>query len=246
MGRWMGRTCVALALAVAPWGCSRASEREAPDAGQPVQVPAPVAAPVAAPDTVANQADVKRYSDEKPLEQASVNIEAGFVDPRTEAGMGSVVTTLPKGTSVKPLAQKGPFVLVQFSDPKDSSRTLLGWVQQAALKTAPRTKPVVDAGPDGHAVSPWPTAPPAPTTTASTAPTTTASIAPTPPPAPTTPPAGTKLPIKTALMAGKCNGGYTEIQGKYCRLNCANDGQCATTAGAKCQKSMCFAPGEKP
>ena len=169
MKRFVGRTLAVLAVGTAFTGCSRFSHsNDAADTGAAEPAVSASAAP-ANTEVVANESSVKRYSDEKALDQIPTIVEAAFVDPRTEAGMGDVVDTVPRNTSARPVAQKGAYVLIQFTDPKDATRMLEGWVLQTTLKphTTAHTGPI-DGGSGDAAKPATPVTPPGTPTTPTT------------------------------------------------------------------------------
>jgi hypothetical protein len=112
----------------------------ATDAAAQVE-PAPTAAPaLSALPTAANLADVARFADEKPVDNAPATV-ARTANVRDIPGVGKIVATLSNGATVVQVAQRGAAFLVAFDHPKDG-RHLMGWVGQEAF-VAPATS---DAG----------------------------------------------------------------------------------------------------
>jgi hypothetical protein len=219
--RWRPVVLASLAAALVLGACSRKPVDKSPEA----EAPAPVAseAPEAAGPVVAaaaNEADITRYPDETAIDHALATTHAFASSARTQASAtaGSLVDSLKAETDVDQIAERPGFVLVNFIDPKDPSRKLLGWIAKGDFTAAPAaTHHVTDAG----------TAPgPAPTP------------APTPVPIPT--------PVPRALDVrqdhGACPGGYARC-GAMCRLQCATGADCG---GAHCLHGFCLGPGSAP
>jgi hypothetical protein len=126
-------SCVSV-LAGCPFGKKKTTEGD--EAGAAASTPS--ASSVAAPATPAgaNEKSIARYADEKPLtKDTAINFAVASI---TEAaGAGKTIAFLKKGTAVTQFAQHGTFVLITFKDPKDASRTLMGWVNEAVFGDEP-------------------------------------------------------------------------------------------------------------
>jgi hypothetical protein len=96
----------------------------------------------------ANEKDVKRFPDEEVLVE-TVQVQWPTVVARTEPGAGNVVATLPKGASVTVGARKGKSVLGIFQDPKDATKTLMGWIAEDAFTPGTSPPPVLTLHTDG-------------------------------------------------------------------------------------------------
>jgi hypothetical protein len=71
---------------------------------------------------------VSRFSDETPESHATVRLYSP-TDARTEpSDAGELVADLPVGASVTRLALRGRAVLVEFDDPEDPLKRLVGWI----------------------------------------------------------------------------------------------------------------------
>ena len=82
----------------------------------------------------ANAADVARYPNEKPVADADDKIAHDMrvrTVPSTKEG--DVILALRAGVPVKKVAKRGQWFLITFADPKDKSRTLLGWTWDQAF-----------------------------------------------------------------------------------------------------------------
>lgn len=82
----------------------------------------------------ANAADVARYANEKPVADADDKIHHDMrvrTVPSTKEG--DVILALRAGTPVKKVAKRGQWFLITFADPKERSRTLLGWTWDQAF-----------------------------------------------------------------------------------------------------------------
>lgn len=110
-----------------------------------------------------NAASVAKFGNENPLDTAAT-IKRPNVRVTAAIPSGADVTTLPAGTAVKQVAEKGGFYRITFADPKDPSSRLTGWVDKlsfvepaAPVATAKGKKPIhcaknlVLAGSDEHA-----------------------------------------------------------------------------------------------
>ena len=98
----------------------------------------------------ANEKDIKRFPDEEALVE-TVQVQWATVAARTEPGAGTVVATLPKGASVTVGARKGKSVLGIFQDPKDATKTLMGWIAEDAFTPGTSPPPVLTLHTDGGA-----------------------------------------------------------------------------------------------
>lgn len=92
------------------------------------------ATPPAKP-TFANAADVTRYPDEKAFADEKASVHTNML-ARVSVPSGAVVGTILAGRPVTKLASHQGFVLVSFEDPKDPTRTLVGWMAQGGLAAA--------------------------------------------------------------------------------------------------------------
>ena len=92
--------------------------------------PPPVPAPLAA-----NEDDVSRFPDEKPLANVAATLQRA-TNLRAIPGVGRVVTSLPKGATVTEIARRGTSFMVLIDNPSDQ-RKLMGWVGQEAFTAAP-------------------------------------------------------------------------------------------------------------
>lgn len=84
--------------------------------------------------SAANAADVARYANEKPIADADDKIHHDMrvrTVPSTKEG--DVILALRAGTPVKKVAKRGQWFLITFADPKEKSRTLLGWTWDQAF-----------------------------------------------------------------------------------------------------------------
>ncbi len=128
--------CIGILLA-----CKAREEASPVDTGVATTASAPVASsvgPVAstAPKTeAANAGDVKRFPDEKKLDE-DAKLEWNSSKIRREPRGGPEVAVLLKGAAVHKIAEHAGFFLITFQDPKDVARTLMGWVYQDAFKAA--------------------------------------------------------------------------------------------------------------
>lgn len=111
------------------------------DAGSAQEADSGAAAP-----SYSNEKDVKRFPDEEKLAAEEVATEWATATPRTEPGTGKAVASLPKGTQCTKVAQKGHSTLVGFADPKDATRTLLGWVSADAFVAGTTPPPALNVG----------------------------------------------------------------------------------------------------
>ena len=92
----------------------------------------------------ANQASVTRYPDETSVDNVLVATRWGATTVRTQASAsgGSLVATLKAEIEVNEIARRQGFALIVFTDPKNPSRTDMGWVSEAVFNAEP---------PHGHA-----------------------------------------------------------------------------------------------
>lgn len=82
----------------------------------------------------ANAADVARYDNEKPLPEVEDHVNHDMrVRTMPSTKEGDVILALRAGTPVKKVAKRGQWFLVTFADPKDKSRTLIGWTWEQAF-----------------------------------------------------------------------------------------------------------------
>lgn len=142
-------SCVALLV-----GCPKKKDdgADAGDEAGPVAVvdaaPAAPAAPVAK-----NTPDVARFPAEKPLVDDDAKTVDLFTQAKTGCKSGSNVALLKAGTDPFKIAEFQDCLLVTFSDPKDASATLMGWIPKAAfVLSAPRDAGAKDASLDAAVV----------------------------------------------------------------------------------------------
>ncbi len=90
----------------------------------------------ATPPAAANEKTIARYADEKTVSKDTV-INWTVAGVTEAAGAGKTITLLKKGTAVSEVAQHAKFGLVTFKDPKDASRTLMGWVNEDVFGDEP-------------------------------------------------------------------------------------------------------------
>jgi len=124
-------------------------------ADAPVEAEAPAAVVDAgpAPITARNSADVARFPGETAVTDDEAKL-AQVTPVRTAPRAGGVVATLKPGAEVVKVAEYNSAILVTFTDPKDASATLMGWIGKEAFTVyvvrdagAKDAAPVVDAGP---------------------------------------------------------------------------------------------------
>ena len=113
-----------------------ATAKESPSA---TAVPLTSASPAAAKPVFANAADITRYPDEKLLPDERGSVHTNML-ARVSVPSGTVVATVLTGKPVTKLASHQGFFLVSFEDPKDSTRTLIGWMAQGGV-VAPGATP---------------------------------------------------------------------------------------------------------
>ena len=118
------------------------SQKAAPTGPAPDDAEAPVLAPATpdAPPLAANEANVSRFPDEKPLGSVAATL-ARAANIREIPGVGKIVVSLSKGASVTEIAQRANAFLVVVESPLDKQK-LMGWVTQDAFSAAPK-----DGGP---------------------------------------------------------------------------------------------------
>jgi hypothetical protein len=90
----------------------------------------------------ANERDIRRFDDEEKLEHDEYTVEWPAVDAKSEPATGLPVAKLAKGTKVTFQARKGHTILATFADPKDASKTLLGWIPEDAFVPGTAPPPV--------------------------------------------------------------------------------------------------------
>lgn len=108
---------------------------------------APEAPALTAPATkvaFANAADIARYPDEKPIADEKATVHTNML-ARTAVPSGAVVATVLSGKPITKLASHQGFVLVSFEDPKDASRTLIGWIAQGGIAAPGATAAAANA-----------------------------------------------------------------------------------------------------
>ena len=141
-------SCVALLV-----GCPKKKD-DAADAGDEAAVvavdaaPPPPAAPVAK-----NAPDVARFPAEKALVDDDAKTLDLFSQVKTGCKSGGNVALLKAGTDPFKIAEFQDCILVTFTDPKDASSTLMGWIPKAAfVLSAPRDAGLKDASLDAALV----------------------------------------------------------------------------------------------
>jgi len=128
------------------------------DAGDAAAEAAPSASAAAsasagpAEPTAKNSADIARFPSETKIANEAAKT-AMPVAARTGPKGGNVVAMLKPGTDVTKIADHQDCFLVTFADPKDSSSTLMGWIEKSSFTyVAPhdagaKDAAAVDAGP---------------------------------------------------------------------------------------------------
>lgn len=137
--------CVAMLV-----GCPKKKDDGA-DAGDDGAAAAVVAVVDAAPAAPAakNEGEVARFpAAEKALTDDDQKLVDTFTTVRTGCKSGAIVSTVKAGTDPFKIAEFQDCMLVTFSDPKDATATLMGWIPKAAFTnvTAVAVAAVVDAG----------------------------------------------------------------------------------------------------
>jgi hypothetical protein len=227
----IGVVLVAAMAAAGLLGCPkvRPAESDAGASSGTSTASGPSTAPAGPVQIAANDFEITRYPDERPMNHVLGATRAAASDARTQASgsHGAVVERLPPGTPVDEIAERPGWKLVVFVDPKDptESRRVLGWLPDADFGA-----PSVRRADGGQAPVPTPLPTPLPGPT----------VLPTA--APTTPHPARALDVKQEH--GACPGGYAPC-GAMCRLRCGGDADCAG-GGARCAGSYCLAPGAAP
>jgi hypothetical protein len=90
------------------------------------------AAPAAAAPTAKNAADVARFPGETKIEDEATKTASVTVAHTAPRG-GTSVATLKAGTDVTKIASFQDGFLVTFTDPKDATSTLMGWIGKEAF-----------------------------------------------------------------------------------------------------------------
>ncbi len=122
-----------LPLAFSSLGCSLLHHGASGDGGTDGSTLALSDGGTAAAVTADNSNDVARFPDEVSLNNASAKIGEGHVAVHNSVPGGTTVATLGLGADVVQIASHEGFILCTFTDPKNASRTLEGWVPQAAF-----------------------------------------------------------------------------------------------------------------
>lgn len=115
-----------------------AADATAKSAPPPTVTASATGAPAAAKVTFANVADIARYPDEKAFDDDKASVHTNMLT-RASVPSGAVVGTVLAGKPVTKIASHQGFVLVSFEDPKDPSRTLIGWMAQGGLSATAAT-----------------------------------------------------------------------------------------------------------
>ncbi|HEY6463129.1 MAG TPA: hypothetical protein VIY73_23325 [Polyangiaceae bacterium] len=235
----IGIAGLAVTAALGLLGCPRVKpvESDAGAAGGGSAVSAPSAVPQEPAQIAANDFEITRYPDERPMNHVLGATRVAASDARTQASasLGAVVERLPPGTPVDEIAERPGWKLVVFVDPKDrtESRRVLGWLPDADFG-APSVRRA-DGGPV-PVPTPLPAPLPGPTGSLTAVPTTSPTAV------PTTPHPTRALDVKQEH--GACAGGYAPC-GAMCRLRCGSEADCGGAA-ARCAGGFCLAPGAQP
>ncbi len=84
----------------------------------------------------ANEADVKRYPDEKKIDPPTKvkTVAASYAVRVDSIATSKAVAALPKDYEVTELAERSSHFLIAFANPKKPDETLMGWIFRAALE----------------------------------------------------------------------------------------------------------------
>jgi hypothetical protein len=107
----------------------------------------------------ANEADVKHYADEKKLDPPvkKKTLVANYTVRVDSVGTAKAVMALPKDTEVTQLAERGSHFLITFTNPKNTSETLMGWIFKAAFEEKAAAGPGgAKTCPPGSKLFDWP------------------------------------------------------------------------------------------
>ena len=131
-------------------GCPRKPDAGSAEAGSLVASADEAGTPVAAP-AAANAADVARFPDETDFANVDATTGHGGTKVYKSPPNGEVIVTLSAGTAVSQVAGHESSVLIGFTDPKDATRKLLGWVAKASLSEGSPSAPPAPHGGGGTA-----------------------------------------------------------------------------------------------
>jgi hypothetical protein len=140
----MKRCLFLLPFAIALTGCDEKNKpAPVPSTTVSVTTAAPSAAalpPSSAPKGPKPAESVVRYANELAVEQTKTTVTFDMnVRYAPNKQDGDVIVALRAGTEVTKLSKRGQWYLVSFADPKDSSKTLTGWIWEQAF--APSSGP---------------------------------------------------------------------------------------------------------
>jgi hypothetical protein len=127
--------CIALLF-----GCPKKADPA--DAGDEAAVTAVVEAGPVAP-VAKNAADIARFGTDTPIANEQAKLLAAFTQVHTSPRGGAVITSLKPGTDVTKIASHSDTFLITFTDPKDATSVLMGWVGKEAFSP---TIVLLDAG----------------------------------------------------------------------------------------------------
>jgi len=111
---------------------------------EPVETGKPVAIADAGLDAAAleatNEHDVARYEDEVAVDHVPLKVKAPAALAFKSYPMGDLIVTLDRDEDVVQLSERYGFYRVTFSDPKNRSRKLMGWIGHFAFEEPPPAK----------------------------------------------------------------------------------------------------------
>lgn len=93
----------------------------------------PPETPPAAGPLASNSDDVARFGEETKLADVQGTVTSAMAYARESPPNGPLVATLLKGTVVTQIAQRDAYVLAVFTNPKNPSQKLMGWMFAPAL-----------------------------------------------------------------------------------------------------------------
>ncbi len=99
----------------------------------------------AGPETT-NAAQITHYPDEAMVDRISATVKVTTTSALTAVPKGTVIAALKKGDTVTQVSEHNGYFLVVFSDPKDATKKLQGWVVKFAFDepvAVPKKKPKV-------------------------------------------------------------------------------------------------------
>ncbi len=148
--RTLVRGATALAFVMFVVSCSGLLKKKEEDAGgvpeasvavEPATADAEAPAPTPSAALATNEGDVARFPDETKMPDVTATLLRTY-NVREAPPAGTVVASLPKGTSVTQIAQRAGNFLVTFDNPKAPGTKLMGWIYRDAFSAV-----VADAGP---------------------------------------------------------------------------------------------------